>query len=47
MRVPRYVYTLLLIVGAQLAGTTRADNWPAWRGPHGTGVAPAQNLPER
>jgi outer membrane protein assembly factor BamB len=24
-----------------------AENWPAWRGPHATGVSPETNLPER
>jgi len=24
-----------------------AENWPAWRGPHATGVSPEANLPER
>jgi outer membrane protein assembly factor BamB len=37
------VAVLLLVLSALLA---RADNWPAWRGPSGTGVAPAQDLPE-
>jgi outer membrane protein assembly factor BamB len=45
MRV-KYVVTLLLIQGLQLGISARADDWPAWRGPQGTGVAPAQELPD-
>ncbi|MSQ93496.1 MAG: serine/threonine protein kinase [Gemmataceae bacterium] len=28
-----------------LCPATYADNWPAWRGPHGTGVSAEKNLP--
>lgn len=37
------------IVGALLlgSGAVQADNWPAWRGPAGTGVAMEQHLPLR
>jgi len=27
------------------AATGRADNWPAWRGPHATGVSEERDLP--
>lgn len=27
------------------AATTSADDWPQWRGPHGTGVSDSRNLP--
>src|SRR5438874_12940835 len=35
----------LLLTLALLAATARADNWPAWRGPSGTGVSSERNLP--
>ena len=31
--------------GLLLIGAARGGNWPAWRGPEGTGVAAEQNLP--
>src|SRR5689334_4570016 len=31
----------------QLAGMGEAANWPAWRGPEGTGISPEKNLPLR
>jgi outer membrane protein assembly factor BamB len=48
MRTPRssiLVLTLLLAFSASVI--TRADNWPAWRGPEGTGVCAEKNLPLR
>lgn len=39
----RAILIALLIAPATLA----AANWPAWRGPHATGVSPEANLPER
>jgi outer membrane protein assembly factor BamB len=35
--------SILIIAAVPLA----ADNWPAWRGPHATGVTTEANLPER
>lgn len=35
--------SILIIAAVPLA----ADNWPAWRGPHATGVTTETNLPER
>jgi outer membrane protein assembly factor BamB len=41
----KHILTAFVIV---LSCTTlSADNWPAWRGPHGTGVTTETNLPER
>lgn len=39
----------LLVVGVAfvLAGPARAENWPAWRGPEGTGIAQETNVPLR
>ncbi len=36
----------VLAAGVTAAPATGAD-WPAWRGPEGTGVSPERNLPER
>jgi outer membrane protein assembly factor BamB len=36
---------LILLILHQV--TLAADNWPAWRGPHATGVSRETNLPER
>jgi outer membrane protein assembly factor BamB len=36
----------LALVGVLMAGTrARADDWPQWRGPHGTGVSTDQGFP--
>src|SRR5438270_509260 len=35
----------LLLSLALLSSTAWADNWPAWRGPGGTGVSAERNLP--
>jgi outer membrane protein assembly factor BamB len=36
----------ILVIGLLLLGSpSRADNWPAWRGPHGTGVCDERGLP--
>jgi len=37
----------LALVAALCAGASLADNWPAWRGPTGTGVATDTDLPTR
>src|SRR6266566_1019412 len=34
--------TLILLLGTSLA---RADNWPAWRGPHANGISDERTLP--
>jgi outer membrane protein assembly factor BamB len=36
---------LLLAVAFFLAASARADNWPAWRGPHGDGRCDEKNVP--
>ena len=36
---------VLLLSLVFLATKARADNWPAWRGPHSTGVSDEKNLP--
>ena len=38
-------FVLFLVGFFVLASITWADNWPAWRGPNGTGVSAEQNLP--
>jgi outer membrane protein assembly factor BamB len=38
----RCLSCILVLACAQAA---RADNWPAWRGPHGDGHSPESNLP--
>jgi outer membrane protein assembly factor BamB len=40
-----YQSKLFLIGFVLLAHPARADNWPAWRGPHGTGVCDERGLP--
>jgi outer membrane protein assembly factor BamB len=40
-------HILTLIVFLVSAASLTADNWPAWRGPHATGVTTETNLPER
>ena len=37
--------TLTLILLAVAAASTFAGDWPAWRGPHGTGVADEEDVP--
>src|SRR5688500_14898100 len=37
-----HVFLPLLLA---LIQPSRADDWPAWRGPHGTGVSAERNLP--
>src|SRR6266567_7776002 len=39
----RIVAVSLTIFFADLA--TRADNWPAWRGPHGSGISAESSVP--
>jgi outer membrane protein assembly factor BamB len=34
-----------LLLGLCLLSFARAENWPAWRGPHGTGVSTERGLP--
>src|SRR5687768_13691301 len=33
------------MVAIAIAGSSRADNWPAWRGPSGNGVSEEARLP--
>ena len=40
---PRFVRAALLVLCC--AASARAGNWPAWRGPDGTGHSPEKNLP--
>src|SRR2546423_13848163 len=38
--------SFLLAAGAFVAATSaKADNWPEWRGPKGTGICSEKNLP--
>src|SRR2546426_6900092 len=37
----------LLVLSWACAGPVLGGDWPAWRGPAGTGVSPEQNLPLR
>lgn len=41
------LWTLLLclLLGTEFHGARAAENWPHWRGPQGTGVAPAGDYP--
>src|SRR5688572_10318321 len=39
----RFLISCLLLTA--VAGTALAENWPAWRGPRGTGLADEQELP--
>jgi outer membrane protein assembly factor BamB len=41
----RTVLGLFLIAGCAAVTSARADNWPRFRGPNGTGVANGQDLP--
>ncbi len=41
----RYAIPFALICLCLLAPATAAENWPQWRGPQGTGVAPAGSYP--
>lgn len=42
----RHARTLwLVVVGFLTCGIAHAENWPAWRGPAGTGVSSEKNLP--
>lgn len=34
-----------LVVGLWMAGAVMAENWPAWRGPHGDGASHESNVP--
>jgi outer membrane protein assembly factor BamB len=43
----RRTVLLALLIGLSLQLVLEADNWPAWRGPHSTGVSPESKLPER
>ncbi|MGF1578265.1 MAG: PQQ-binding-like beta-propeller repeat protein [Gemmataceae bacterium] len=38
---------LFVFVAVVLVGPVRADNWPGWRGPKGTGHCAEQNIPVR
>jgi len=44
---PMCKFTLTLVFATLSALTTFADNWPAWRGPRGSGVCLETNLPLR
>ena len=37
--------TFVLVAGLLFSPSLHAANWPAWRGPHGTGVCDEKNLP--
>ena len=39
--------TMALVVGVVSIVSLRAENWPQWRGPDGTGVSQERGLPER
>ena len=43
----RAVPVLVLVSSAILSLTVHASDWPAWRGPVGTGVSAEENLPEQ
>src|SRR5262245_41070472 len=43
----RFSRLCIVSVAFVLAIAARADNWPAWRGPEGTGVCREKNLPLR
>jgi outer membrane protein assembly factor BamB len=38
---------LISLVVLALAGTTRADNWPQWRGPNNDGICKETNIPTK
>jgi outer membrane protein assembly factor BamB len=37
--------SLLILISASIAWSAQAKNWPAWRGPDGTGVSTDKDLP--
>src|SRR5437763_365754 len=39
--------TLLLALQPARADATKAENWPAWRGPRGDGTSSARSIPAR
>jgi outer membrane protein assembly factor BamB len=41
MRFPLFAFCSLVL----LAGNSRAENWPGWRGPRGDGISVEKNLP--
>jgi outer membrane protein assembly factor BamB len=41
----RCLFALLFAVAVNLAGFAATENWPQWRGPLGTGVAPSGEYP--
>jgi len=43
----RYWFWLILAVVLSAETLSQAGDWPAWRGPEGTGVAPGETLPLR
>lgn len=38
-------FQVSLFAGFVILSSVRADNWPAWRGPHGAGISEERNLP--
>lgn len=36
---------IAIVIGLYVLGTARAENWPQWRGPQGTGICGEKDLP--
>lgn len=36
---------ITLLISGSIVGSAQANNWPAWRGPEGTGVSTDKSLP--
>ncbi len=45
MTMRRFVQPLTLLVVFSCTLTSRADNWPQWRGPHGSGISTEKGIP--
>src|ERR1043165_2344272 len=45
MRTRHFVFLCWLVAGTAFTNPTVAANWPAWRGPQGTGVCAEKDLP--
>ncbi|MBC7856455.1 MAG: PQQ-binding-like beta-propeller repeat protein [Pirellulaceae bacterium] len=45
IRLASYVFVALHFAGHWIAAPARAEDWPQWRGPVGTGVSGAKDLP--
>ena len=43
----RHFSRATITVALSLAASLHAANWPAWRGPEGSGIAPEKNIPSR